>query len=133
MTEIAERVYGDPWNAPFWEGAERKQLVMQYCSDCNTYQFYGRPFCLTCGGESLDWKPVSGYGRVYSMSRVHLSFDPTRRPPYVVALVDLDEGTRLLSTIVDDDVAIGDRVAVEWQDRDGAPPLAVFRLDEKTR
>jgi len=132
MTETAEIFYGDPWNMPFWEGAERKQLVMQHCSDCDTYQFYGRPFCLSCDSTNLDWKPVSGKGQVYSMSRVHLSFDPNRKPPYIVALVDLDEGPRMLTNIIGDNVSIGDRVIVHWQERDDAPPLALFKLDGDT-
>ena len=132
MNETVEIPYGDPFNIPYWEAAKRHQLSMQYCRDCNSYQYYGRPFCLNCDGTDLGWKPVSGKGSVYSMTRVHMRFDAQREPPFVVALVDLVEGPRILTNITDDDVAIGDSVTVHWQERDDAPPLAVFKVDGRT-
>ncbi len=132
MNDSAAVAYGDPFNMPYWEAAKRQQLMMQHCDDCDSYQYYGRPFCLTCDSTNVDWKPVSGKGRVYSMTRVHMSFDTQRDTPFVVALVDLDEGPRILTNITDDDVVIGDCVTVHWQARENAPPLAVFKYDDES-
>lgn len=105
---------------------------MQHCHDCDSYQYYARPFCLKCDSTDLSWQPVSGKGHVYSMTRVHMSFDARRETPFIVALVDLVEGPRILTNITDDDVAIGDSVTVHWQERENAPPLAVFKTDGGT-
>jgi len=117
--------YGDTLSRPFWEAAARKELVMQQCATCGNVQFYPRPMCLECRGTDLGWTAVSGDATVYSMTTVHVQIDPDLVPPYVVALVDLDEGPRLLTNI-DGDVEIGVRVRVAWRDRDDAPPLPVF-------
>lgn len=50
-------------------------------------------------------------------------------PPYVVALIDLDEGPRMLTNLVGDEFAIGTRVRVQWRDRAGLPPLPVFAVE----
>jgi uncharacterized OB-fold protein len=60
------------------------------------------------------------------MTTVHRQAAPDRPVPYVNALVQLDEGPRLLTTLVGKPCRIGDRVRVAWQDRAGAPPLPVF-------
>ena len=60
------------------------------------------------------------------MTTVHRQVSPDLPAPYVNALVQLDEGPRLLTTLVGGPCAIGDRVRVRWQERTGAPPLPVF-------
>lgn len=123
MSEIIE--YGDPLSRPFWEAASRHELVVQRCTDCGHHQFYPRPMCLACRGDVLEWAPVSGEATVYSRTTVHIQVDPDLTPPYVAALVDLDEGPRLATNLVGD-AAIGDRVRVTWRERADAPPLPVF-------
>ena len=70
--------------------------------------------------------PVGGGATVYAMTTVHLRVDPALEPPYVVAVVELDEGPRLTTNIVGGQAPIGDRVRLAWRERDGAPPLPVF-------
>ena len=121
--------YGDPTTAPFWEAAARHELMVQRCDSCGHHQFYPRPFCLACGGDDLDWAEVSGKGAVYSLTVPRIPVGPGFEPPYPVALVELDEGPRMLTNIVNGEAAIGDRVRLAWKDRKGAPPLPVFEPD----
>jgi uncharacterized OB-fold protein len=120
--------YGDPLTAPFWEAATRRTLVVQRCRSCGHHQFYPRPFCLSCESPDVVWVETVGIGTIYSMTTVHMQVSPEFEPPYVVAIVQLDEGPRLLTTIVGGRARIGERVRVAWRDRDGAPPLPVFRV-----
>jgi uncharacterized OB-fold protein len=124
--EEKEEQYGDPTTIEFWEAAKRKELVLQHCKDCDHYQFYPRPFCLDCESTNLEWKQVSGDGTVYSMTEVHVKISPDFEPPYVVALVELDEGPRMVGNIVDGEAGIGDRVKLMWRNREDAPPLPVW-------
>ena len=119
--------YGDPTTAHFWEAARRHELVVQRCEACDRRQFYPRPFCLGCLGRDLSWVQVSGRAVVYAQTTNRLAVLPELEPPYVVALVDLEEGPRLLTNIVGDPVAIGERVVLDWRERADAPPLPVFR------
>ena len=118
--------YDDPPNVPFWEAALEGHLAAQRCTACGHHQLYARVFCLECEGRSLEWVQVSGSGTVYSQVTVRFEVVPGLEPPYVCALVELDEGPRLLTTIRGEATAIGDRVQVEWQQREEEPPLPVF-------
>jgi uncharacterized OB-fold protein len=118
--------YGDPLSAPFWEAASEGRLVLQRCDSCGAHQHYPRPFCLACDGEALSWTDASGLGTVYSQATVHVPVHPQLPPPYVIAVVELDEGPRLTTNIVDGETSIGERVRVVWRDRADAPPYPVF-------
>lgn len=118
--------WDDPATEPFWRGALERRLLVQRCPGCDAHQFYPRPFCLACERPDPDWVQVDGTGTVYSRVEVHIPVLPELPPPYVCALVDLDEGPRLLTNLVDGDAAIGDRVRVTWRERDDAPPVPVF-------
>lgn len=120
----------DPITAPFWEAAARRTLVIQRCRSCGTHQFYPRPFCLSCNADSLEWVAASGRATVYSQTTVRLQIMPTLAPPYVIALVDLDEGPRLLTLMVGPPCVIGDHVRLVWKERLDAPPLPVFERAE---
>ena len=71
--------------------------------------------------------PAAGTGTIYSMTTVHMQIAPEFEPPYAVAIVQLDEGPRLLTNVVGARSRIGDRVRITWKDREGLPPLPVFR------
>jgi uncharacterized OB-fold protein len=121
--------YGDPLSAPFWEAAVRHELIVQRCAACGAHQFYPRPFCLVCQSDDISWVPVAGAGTVYAQTTVHIQISPEFDPPYTAALIDLDEGPRLLTNIVAGETRIGDRVRVARREREGAPPLPVFSPD----
>lgn len=103
-----------PLNAPFWEGLRAGEVRLQHCQECGTYQYPPESFCYACGATDLVWKPVRGEGTVYSYIVVHQSYHQAFKDflPYVVAIVQLDEGPRLLSAMLglEQPIAIGDRV-----------------------
>ena len=88
---------------PFWEGCRQGKLMLQYCSQCQHYQFYPRLYCVQCGMATPEWVEVSGRGVVYSYTIIRQNKSPqfTNDTPYNVALVQLAEGPRMLSNIVD--------------------------------
>lgn len=98
------RVEQEPYARPFWEGAREERLLLQHCPDCDRHQFFPRPFCMHCGGEDIQWTEASGSGTVYSYTIVRQC---VRNPefadevPYCQAFVDLEEGPRMCSTVVD--------------------------------
>lgn len=114
-------------SAPYWQGARDNKLLLQRCSDCGTLRFFPRYLCTECGSDNTGWVEATGRGTVHSFTVVHRAAFPEfqERTPYVVALIDLEEGPRMMSNIVGADaldVAIGDAVTVEFEDRgdDGA-------------
>lgn len=90
-------------NRPFWDGCREGVLRLQYCEQCQHYQFYPRLYCMQCGAEAPTWREVSGRGTVYSYTLIHLNKAPAfiHETPYNVAIVQLEEGPRLLSNIID--------------------------------
>jgi uncharacterized OB-fold protein len=107
----------------FWESAKKRQLVFQYCSTCNALQAYPKPWCSECGSEKLSWKELSGKGTVYSYTVPRQVVDNSpafeERLPFVVAVVQLEEGPRLISNIVGlppEEIRIGMKVKVCFED-----------------
>ena len=129
MSDVNPIPFGDPTHAPFWDAARRKTLVIQNCEACGQYQFYGRPFCLHCQSDLVVWKEALGIATVYSITSVRKSWVPGFEPPYSVAVVELAEGPRMMTNIVNGTARIGDRVRVTWRERGGLPPVPVFEPD----
>jgi uncharacterized protein len=120
----------DEESRPYWEAARSHQLALQRCGACGQYVFYARALCPHCHREALEWTFASGGGVVYSFTVVRRS--PSQAfaalTPYVVALIDLDEGPRLLSRLQIEDPAlarVGQRVTVTFEDLDDVT-LPVF-------
>lgn len=94
-----------PWARPFWDAAREHRLVLQHCEDCDRPIHYPRVACPHCGSARVGWRPASGRGTVYSYTIV-VSNAPSAflaDMPYVVAVIELEEGVRMLSNIVDCD------------------------------
>lgn len=111
-----------PDAGPYWAAAAGGRLEIQRCTACEAYRFPPSHFCRACGSDDAAWAPVSGKGAIYSFSIVHRAPSPEFRTlvPYVVALIDLDEGPRMMTNIVGDgalDCAIGERVEVCFETR----------------
>lgn len=104
----------------FWQGCNNGQLLMQRCADCRHLFYYPRRLCPACGGTHLSWEASGGLGRIYSYSEVMVAFQGPHwqsQVPYIVVLVDLDEGPRMLSRWVGPPGAtprIGDRARVTF-------------------
>ncbi len=119
----------DALSGPFWEAAAQRRLVVQRCADCGAHQLYARPFCLACMSDAIDWVDAAGTGTIHSATTVRIPVTPELEPPYDVALVELDEGPRVLSILGEGEARIGDRVHIDWRERDDAPPLPNFVPD----
>jgi uncharacterized OB-fold protein len=126
---LSDRGIADPTTEPFWQACLEHRLVVQKCSACGHHQFYPRPFCLACEATSLGWAEVTGTGTIYTLTTVRLPVTDELPPPYLLAIVQLDEGPRLLTNIEGESAAIGERVRIAWRERSGLPPLPVFRRD----
>ena len=85
----------------FWEGAKRGELLIQRCASCSTLRHPPRPACGSCGSLEWDTLRASGRGTVHSYVVHHYPPVPGFEPPYVVVLVELEEGTRLISNLVE--------------------------------
>jgi uncharacterized protein len=113
--------------AGYRAGLEAGELRFQRCGGCALAVFHPRVVCPGCGSTDLSWEASSGLGAVYSTTAV-----PVRDgEPYNVALVDLDEGFRVMSCVDGvpaRDVTIGSRVRLAVVDGDEGP-VAAFRLD----
>ena len=90
----------DALTAPFWEACRRGALEVSACADCGHLFLPPGPCCPTCWSMQLTTRPVSGRGRVFSFAVYRRTYHPGMPAPYVVALVELDEGPRLISNIV---------------------------------
>lgn len=86
----------DPVSGPFWRGASEHELRFQRCRSCGRSQFYPRRRCRFCSSEQLDWQTSEGEGTLYSFTEVHRGPRRDTPVPYVLALVDLAEGFRIL-------------------------------------
>jgi uncharacterized OB-fold protein len=111
----------DAETAPFWRGTKEHQLLIQKCGDCGAYRFYPRLYCPKCASEAVQWSRVSGRATVYSYTVIHRAPSPGFKPdlPYVLAIVDLDEGVRMMTNIVGckpEEVRIGLNVSVVFND-----------------
>lgn len=108
--------------AAFWEACAREELLIQHCRSCDKLQFYPRAHCVHCKSQDLDWQQASSRGTIASYTIVH------RAPiaefgvdcPYVIALVDLEEGIRMMMNVIGCDpesIAIGSAVRVVFERR----------------
>ena len=120
----------DPESAPHWAAANEGRLVVQRCARCGNHQLYPRPHCLRCRGP-VEWVEASGHGTVYSFTVIRQNFSRSFRHliPYVVALVDLDEGPRLMTNMVGcepEDLVIGMPVRVRFEPVSDDASLPMF-------
>lgn len=124
----------DAETAPYWEAAREHRLLLQRCTACTRSVFYPRAVCPHCHAGPLEWFEAGGGGVIHSFTVAHRPAGPAfaGRTPYVVVLVDLDEGPRMLSTLVVEEgaaVRVGQRVMVAFEDLDQVT-LPVFTLAE---
>ncbi|MGP4015093.1 Zn-ribbon domain-containing OB-fold protein [Saccharopolyspora sp. 5N708] len=106
------QIIQDAETRPFWDGIAAGELRLQRCTDCGSAIFYPRSVCPNCFGDQIEWFTATGRGTVYSYTVAHRAFGEfAEQAPFTVALVDLDEGPRMMTRVVDgDQVRIGDRV-----------------------
>ena len=98
--------YIDEISAGHWEAAQRRRLAIQQCGGCGTFMHYPSALCINCQSANLGFTEVSGHGTVYSFANVRHDFHPAFVPPYVIALIDLDDapGVRMYTNILEADL-----------------------------
>ncbi len=119
---------------PFWEATAEGRLSLQRCSACDTVIWWPKAICPECSSFDLDRFDASGRGHVYSYTVVHRSVGGWNKvTPYVVAYVELEEGPRMMTNIVDCDpaaVAVDSPVRVVFNDTGEGSALPRFTLAE---
>lgn len=106
-------------STPFWEGTKEKELRLQRCKGCGAFLHPPRPMCPHCLSTESEWVPVKGKGKIYSWVTYYESPHPAFKAPYAVVLVELEEGPRIVSNMVDtkpEDLYIGMPVEVVFDD-----------------
>ncbi len=122
-----------PETREFWEGARRGELRIQRCLDCGKAYFFPRPFCPNCSSRNVEWFTASGKGKLHTYVINHrpaMGFQDAA--PYVIAIVELDEGPRMMTNIIGIDptpenLPIDLPVEVTWEQQSDDITLPLFR------
>jgi uncharacterized OB-fold protein len=120
------------WSQPFWDGAKQHKLLLKRCSKCGTIDHPPYLYCTECWAEEHEWIETLGRGKIYAFTTVMLGAPLlfTDDIPYTIAMVDLAEGPRMLSTIVEakpEELSIGMEVEVVFDDVTEEMSLPRFR------
>lgn len=112
-----------PATAPYWEGTALGELRIQLCADCHRHYFYPRPSCPECGSADVSWVAASGRARLHTYLINHRPA-PGFEAPYAIAIVELEEGPRLMTNIVGventpEKLQLDMELQVTFEERDG--------------
>ncbi|SDL13067.1 Zn-ribbon domain-containing OB-fold protein [Streptomyces indicus] len=121
----------DAFTEPYWAAAAEGRLLLRTCGDCGRTHHYPREFCPHCWSENVAWTEASGRATLYTWSVVHRNDLPPfgTRTPYTAAVVDLAEGPRMMTEVVEcaeADLAVGMELQVTFREAEGFR-VAVFR------
>ena len=116
----------------YWDAARDERLLIRRCGSCGEPHFYPRTFCPACWSEDVTWEQASGRATLYTWSVVHSNDLPPfgDKVPYVAAVVDLAEGPRMMTNIVDCDaeaLTVGIQLTVAFEQRTDDVTVPVFR------
>ena len=89
-----------PETQPYWDGCAAGELRLQRCTHCDAHYFPPRPFCPDCLSDEVTWEALSGRATLHTYVINHRAA-PGFEAPYAIAVVQLEEGPRLMSNIVD--------------------------------
>jgi uncharacterized OB-fold protein len=123
-------------NVAYWDAAVEGRLVAQRCGDCGVLRHPPRPMCPHCRSLAIEVVTLSGLGTLYSYAILHHPRHPAFDYPLPTALVDLDEGVRVVSNLVDvdpADIRIGMRLEVDFEPTADDRAVPVFRPIEDGR
>jgi len=117
---------------PFWDGCREGKFLVRHCKACDEDHFYPRPFCPKCWSDDVEWKQASGRATLYTYSIVHQNDLPpyNESVPYVAAVVDLEEGPRVMTNIEGvpfEDLRVGMQVVVDFKAISDDVTIPVFR------
>ena len=122
----------DEESRPWWEALQRHELYIQKCRECGDTRYYPRALCTSCMSANTEWVKCSGRGKVYTFTATYQNQTPGFREslPYIMAYVELDEGVKMLTNLVDcapEQVKIHMPVEVVYEDVTPEVTLAKFR------
>lgn len=124
----------DPVTKPYWDSVKAHAMQLQKCSDCGKFVFYPRAVCPHCFSRDLKWTPVSGKGKIYGFTISHQKVIQSfaSEVPYVIALVELEEGARMMTNLVgvepdSTQIKVGMDVIVQYDDVTEAMTLPKFK------
>jgi uncharacterized OB-fold protein len=128
--------YVDAVTKPFWDATLEGRLTFQECPACGHRQFYPRAACTACGGTPV-LVDAAGTGEVHTFTIIRQYGGAGFRDelPYVVAMIDLDEGPRMMGNVTDVDpeaVRIGDRVRVWFADAGDRAHIPLWKPDRSS-
>lgn len=117
---------------PFWEASKQGKLLLKSCLDCHEVHYYPRPFCPACWSENVEWVEACGRATLYTHSTVYNNDLPPfgERVPYIAAVVDLEEGPRMMTEIIDcatEDLVIGMPLEMTFRELTDEVTIAIFR------
>ncbi len=119
---------------PFWDGIKRGELILPRCNSCGRLHHYPRPFCVECSSRDLTWVKCSGRGTVHSYVIQHgqqgLGASPHSNPVEIIAVVEIDEGPRMLATLTGTtagSVQLDMPVAIMFEGMDSGPTMFKFK------
>ena len=123
----------DADSAPFWRGTRERRLMLPHCRACGRPHFPPRALCPHCHGDGIEWKRASGEGTIYTYTVARRAAGPAFEDdvPYVVALIELAEGARMMSNVIAEDISavkIGAAVRVTFERASDEITLPKFEL-----
>lgn len=121
-----------PLTEPFWRAARERRLVVQRCAACGRFRWPPEIGCFYCGSMESTWTPVSGRATLYSWTIAHPPLLPyfQQRAPWPVVAVQLEEGPRMVSNLIDvppEEYTFGMPLVAAFQDVQEEVTLVVFR------
>lgn len=132
MSAQAPQPLIDSDSRPYWEGLTRGELRIQRCNDCARHVFYPRAICPHCFAHTLSWVTATGRGTIYSYTVVHQAYGTfADAVPFVVAIVELEEGIRMMTQIVNtprEEITIGKSVSIVFHKVSDEVTLPYFQL-----
>jgi uncharacterized protein len=119
---------------PFWEATRQRRFLLQWCADCDHAIFFPREVCPRCQGSRMEWRPSAGTGVIHTYTVEHHPQNPNLTAPYTIALIDLDEGVRMMSNVIgcrSEAVQVGMKVRITWEELSDGRNLPQFEPTEK--
>ena len=118
-----------PTTEAYWEATRNHKFLLQWCTRCNRAIYFPREVCPTCLGDALEWRASAGRGQVYSYTVEYRPQNPNLEAPYTVALIELEEGVRMMTNVINCDpesVTVGMEVEVAWEPLSDGRNLPMF-------
>jgi len=121
-----------PSSQEFWDRLTEGELCIQVCEDCGTKVFPPRKYCIECYSEAWHYEPVSGTGTVYGYTIIHRASSREYDVPVVSAIVELDEGPRVMGHVAcePDDIQCGAAVVFDPSNLSDSDVRVTFQLDQ---